>query len=68
MRFSEAVAELAAAYGREPGVEPLDFASTGTYRQFAEAAELDGLIGVAFLLMTFLSPRKETSLATARKG
>lgn len=45
MRFSEAAAELAAAYGREPGAEPEAFARTAAYRQFAEAAELDGLAG-----------------------
>ncbi len=45
MEFSEATAALAAAYERKLGAEPLDFARSDAYRQFIEAAELDGLTG-----------------------
>lgn len=45
MKFSEAAAELAAVYKREPNVEPEVFARTAAYRHFTEAAELDGLTG-----------------------
>lgn len=45
MEFSEAAKALTAAYKRAPGAEPLDFARSDAYRQFIEAAELDGLTG-----------------------
>ncbi|QXC36166.1 hypothetical protein [Aeromonas sp. FDAARGOS 1407] len=45
MKFSEAIEFLATACEQKPGVEPLDFASTGTYRQFVDAAELAGFTG-----------------------
>ncbi len=45
MEFSEAAKALTAAYKRAPGAEPLDFARSEAYRQFIEAAELDGLTG-----------------------
>lgn len=45
MKFSEATAELAAVYEREPGVEPETFARTAAYLHFTCAAELSGLTG-----------------------
>lgn len=45
MKFSESAAELVAAYQRQPGTEPLDFARTDAYRQFVEEAEKAGFTG-----------------------